>query len=112
MGSRVVACGALFGMRFVRFYLFIIFFLEFVYELSYVGLYLGWDLSDFIYLLFFSEFVCETVAFSIFFLIIIVLLNWGLMKLRPFKLLIFLWLEALNFDDNFFLALLKKKFGP
>jgi hypothetical protein len=51
------------------------------------------------------------VAFSIFFffLIVLVLLNWGLMKLRPFKLLIFLWLEALNFDDNFFFwALLKK----
>jgi hypothetical protein len=38
------------------------------------------------------------------------------MKLRPFKLLIFLWLEALNFDDIFFfffLAILKKKkIGP
>jgi hypothetical protein len=45
-----------------------------------------------------------------FFLIVLVLLNWGLMKLRPFKLLIFfLWLKALNFDDNFFWALLKKK---
>jgi hypothetical protein len=31
------------------------------------------------------------------------------MKLRHFKLLIFLWLKALNFDDNFFWALLKKK---
>jgi hypothetical protein len=50
-GQRVVACGALFGMRFVRFFLLIIFFPEFVYGLSHVGLYLGWNLSDFIYLL-------------------------------------------------------------
>jgi hypothetical protein len=76
MGSRVVACGVLFGMRFVRFYLFIYLFLnlcmgcrlwgfiwdeicqkfffpEFVYGLSHVGLYLGWDLSHFIYYCFF-----------------------------------------------------------
>jgi hypothetical protein len=35
------------------------------------------------------------------------------MKFRPFKLLIlfFLWLEVLNFDNNFFLALLKKILG-
>jgi hypothetical protein len=39
--SRVVAFGALFGMGFVKFYLFIIFFLEFVYGWSHVGLYLG-----------------------------------------------------------------------
>jgi hypothetical protein len=68
MGSRVVTCEALFGMRFVIFYLFIIFFLEFVYELSYVGLYLGWDLSDFIYLLLlFSEFVCGLLLSQFFF---------------------------------------------
>jgi hypothetical protein len=32
--SKVVACGALFGMGFVRFFLFITFFPEFVYGLS------------------------------------------------------------------------------
>jgi hypothetical protein len=77
-------------MGFVRFFLFIIFFPEFVYKLSHVGLYLGWDLSDLIYLLFFfSELVCRLLLSQFFFLIILVLLNWGLMKLRPFKLLIF-----------------------
>jgi hypothetical protein len=107
MGSRVVACGALFGMGFVNFFyllffcsiwdgicqiffIYYFFFPEFVYKLSHVGLYLGWDLSDLIYLLlFFSELVCRLLLSQFFFLIILVLLNWGLMKLRPFKLLIF-----------------------
>jgi hypothetical protein len=88
-----------------------------VYGLSHVGLYLGWDLSDFIYLfiIFFSKFVCGLSSMCglllsqfFYFFIVLVLLNWGLMKLKPFKLLNFLWLEALNFDDNFFWALLKK----
>ena len=39
-------------------FFFIIFFPEFVYELSHVGLYLGWDLSDFIYLFIFLN-LCE-----------------------------------------------------
>jgi hypothetical protein len=79
-----------------------------------VGLYLGWNLSDFIYYYYFFLNLCVGSCFLIFFfLIVLVLLNWGLTKLRPFKLLIFLWLEALNFDDNFFWALLKKKkIGP
>jgi hypothetical protein len=60
-----IACGALFGMGFDRFFLFIIFFFsKFVYELSHVGFYLGWDLSDFIY---FLNLCVGAVAFSIFF---------------------------------------------
>jgi hypothetical protein len=55
-----------------------------------VGLYLGWDLSDFIYLLLLFLNLCVGCCFlNFFFLIVLVLLNWGLMKLRHFKLLIF-----------------------
>jgi hypothetical protein len=37
--KKVVACGALFGMGFARFYLLIIFFPEFVYGLSHTEKY-------------------------------------------------------------------------
>jgi hypothetical protein len=64
--------------------------------MSHVGLYLEWDLSHFIYLFIFFliclwPLTCVwAIAFSfLFFLIILVLLSWGLMKLTPFKLLIF-----------------------
>jgi hypothetical protein len=47
------------------------------------------------------------IVFSIFFFFFF--LNCScLIKFGPFKLLIFLWLGALNFDD-FFLGLIKKK---
>jgi hypothetical protein len=47
-----------------------------------VGLYLGWDLSDFIYLLlFFSEFVCGLLLSQIFFF------NYScLIKLGPYEI--------------------------
>ena len=68
-----------------------------------MGHYLEWDFSDFIYLFFFSEFVrelspvCGMLFSQIFFLIVLVLLNWGLMKLRPFKLLFFFMVRSLKF---------------
>jgi hypothetical protein len=54
------------------------------------------------------------VAFSIlFFIYCSCLIKLGPYEIETFKLLIFLWLEALNFDDNFyFWVLLKKKIGP
>jgi hypothetical protein len=51
----LLRCGALFRME-LSDYLFI-FFSEFVYALSHMRLYLRCDLSDFIYVLFFSKFV-------------------------------------------------------
>jgi hypothetical protein len=77
MSSRVVAYGAQFGRGFVRYF----FSLEFVYGLLHVRLYLGWDLSDFIYL-FISEFVSGPLLSQFFFFkIVLVLLNWSLIKL-------------------------------
>jgi hypothetical protein len=52
MGSKFVTCWTLFGMEFVRFFFIYYFFPEFVYGLSHVRLYLGWDLSDFIFIFF------------------------------------------------------------
>jgi hypothetical protein len=66
-------------------FVYLLFFPEFVCGLSHVGLYLEWDLSDF----FFPEFVCRLsfvcrLLLSQFFLVVLVLLNWGLMKLKHF----------------------------
>jgi hypothetical protein len=90
------------------------FFLEFVYGLLHVRLYLGWDLSDFIYL-FISEFVSGPLLSQFFFFkIVLVLLNWSLIKLGLLNYFFLkkkkkLWLKALNFDDNFILGFIKKK---
>ena len=71
------------------------FFLEFVYRLSHVGLYLGWDLSNFVYLLLLFLNLCVGYRLGVgycflnFFFNCSCLIKLGLMKLRHFKLLIF-----------------------
>jgi hypothetical protein len=87
MGSMVVACGALFGIRFVKYFLFIIFFLNLCMSCRMWGSIWG-RICPILFIYFLN--LWWAVAFSIFFfLIILVLLNWGLTKLRPFKLLFF-----------------------
>jgi hypothetical protein len=60
-------------------FVYLLFFPEFVCGLSHVGLYLEWDLSDFFFLN-----LCVGCCFLNFFLIVLVLLNWGLIKLKHF----------------------------